>query len=126
MKIIIPWPAIKTVIMYAIKSNLSVKKRTLASHPIPITIVSDIEAFINCLQNKMTNNKINTSYLILAISSLCCWRFWCFLIITIDMMKNPILTWKMSLCHHKSIYPLKITRSIRITGVINVHINPLS
>ena len=41
MKIIIPWPAIKTVIMYAIKSNLTVKKRTLASYAMLITIVSD-------------------------------------------------------------------------------------
>ena len=55
MKIIIPWPAIKTVIIYAMNSNLSVKKRTLASHPIPITIVSDIDDF----NQYLTNNNIN-------------------------------------------------------------------
>ena len=36
-------------------SNLSVKKRTLASHPIPITIVSDIDDF----NQYLTNNNIN-------------------------------------------------------------------
>ena len=40
------------------KINLSVKKRTLASHPIPITIVSDIDDFNQYLTNNNINLKI--------------------------------------------------------------------
>ena len=38
--------------------SLSDKNRTLNIHPIPITIVSESEAFIQCLYN-MTNNYQN-------------------------------------------------------------------
>ena len=44
-------------------SNLSLKKRTLASHPIPITIVSDIDAFNQCLQENTSTQHYNITYL---------------------------------------------------------------
>ena len=48
----IPWPAMKTVIMYAMKISSFEKNNTFPIQPMPIMIVSDNEALIQCLHTK--------------------------------------------------------------------------